>query len=82
MVEAEVVKQAKLTTGRAVYEEKERESEQVFNVEAEKNFFDQIMFKFLMEQVMNDFAEEENDLVAEKEKELLILNQTKKKLQE
>lgn len=44
MVDAEASKQTRLTVGRAIFEEKERESEQVFNVEAEKNFFDQLMF--------------------------------------
>lgn len=40
MVAAEAEKQTKLISAVALYEEKAREAEMLFNVEAEKNFYD------------------------------------------
>ena len=54
----------------ALKEEKERENEQAFKIEAERAFVDQAMFSSLFSDLMQGFEAEEEALIAQKEAEL------------
>lgn len=82
MIEAELENQAKMATAVALYEEKARESELVFNIEAEKNLYDQVMFNYLIQKMATQYDQEEKDLIDQKEEELKSLKQSRKKIQD
>lgn len=74
IVEDIVEKEADIFTvdivNEALREERERENEQAFKIEAERAFVDQAMFSTLFSDLMIGFEHDEEALIAQKEAEL------------
>lgn len=70
MVEKEADQATYEIVREAIQQEKERENEQAFKIEAERAFVDQAVFQLLLDDLMLGFNADEENLIAQKEAEL------------